>query len=246
MTDYQALRQKHAALFGELMPQYLQHLSWSREQIEQEQTAGLRRIVGVAREKSAWHRERLADVDVNALTRDDITSLPVMTKVQLMSHWDEIVTDPRLTLDLVNRHLETITTDTYLFDEYHAVASGGSSGRRGVFVWGWEPWAIAATALIRWPARAAMTNTQIDARSPVLAMVASSASTHMSSAISYTFTTGFPPVHRFAVTMSMKEIVDRTQRCPAHTPDGVLVGAVRTRTGAAARSPPHSTGHRGS
>ena len=45
-----------------------------------------------------------------------------MTKDDLMARWDKIVTDPRLTLELVNDHLQTITTDTYLFDEVHAVA----------------------------------------------------------------------------------------------------------------------------
>lgn len=207
MSDYETVRQRHIALFQKLLPRYVEHLSWSREEVEQEQTAGLRRMVALAREKSAWHRARLRDVDVERLTRGDVTSLPVMTKDDLMSHWDEIVTDPRLTLDLVNRHLETITSDAYLFDEFHTIASGGSSGRRGVFVWGWEPWAIAATALIRWPTRAMMKNGPIDERAPVLAMVASSASTHMSSAMSSTFATPFPPMHRFAVTTPMKEIV---------------------------------------
>jgi phenylacetate-CoA ligase len=206
MSDYETLRLKQVARFGELMPEYIQHLSWPRERIEHQQTAGLRRIVGVAQEKSAWHRARLGHVDVATLMRADLQSLPVMTKGDLMSNWDQIVTDPRLTLDRVNRHLETITTDTYLFDEYHAVASGGSSGVRGVFVWGFDAWAMGGAAGIRWGARRAMANPQSAVQSPVMATVGASAPTHMSSAGAKTFAPPFPS-HRFPVTMPMREIV---------------------------------------
>ena len=106
MHDYEALRQRHAAYARELMPEYIARLSWPRDRIEQEQTAGLRRMIALARKGSSWHRERLASVDVDSLTLADVSSLPVMTKDDLMSHWDEIVTDSRLNLDLANRHLE--------------------------------------------------------------------------------------------------------------------------------------------
>ena len=52
-----------------------------------------------------------------------------------------MVTDRRLTLDLVEGHLAGLESDAYLFDEFHAVASGGSTGRRGIFAYGWEEWA---------------------------------------------------------------------------------------------------------
>ena len=65
-----------------------------------------------------------------------------MTKSDLMAHFDEIVADPRVTLDFVNAHLAGLTSDAYFLDEFHALASGGSSGMRGVFVWGWDAWAV--------------------------------------------------------------------------------------------------------
>ena len=137
----------------------------------------LRSLLRTAVDGSPWHRDRLRDVDVERVTRADLEQLPVMTKDDLMAHWDEIVTDPRLTLELVNDHLQTITTDTYLFDEVHAVASGGSSGRRGVFAWGWEAWASASVCLIRWPMRHVMTHhpEAMAEGPPVLAMLSASA-----------------------------------------------------------------------
>jgi len=61
-----------------------------------------------------------------------------MTKDDLMANWDRVVTDRRLTLDLVEGHLAALESDAYLFDQVHAVASGGSTGRRGIFVYGWR------------------------------------------------------------------------------------------------------------
>ena len=65
-----------------------------------------------------------------------------MTKADLMAHWDAIVTDPRLTLETAEAHLERVASDgpSYLFGEYQVVTSGGSTGRRGVFVWDFEGW----------------------------------------------------------------------------------------------------------
>jgi phenylacetate-CoA ligase len=67
-----------------------------------------------------------------------------MTKDDLMANWDQIVCDPRLTLDLANRHLERVAESgpAYLLDDYHVVATGGSTGRRAVLVWDFEGFAL--------------------------------------------------------------------------------------------------------
>jgi len=208
MADYETIRQQHLARFIELTPEYLQHVSWPREHIERERTDALRRIVRLACEKSPWHRERLGAVDVESLTAADLSSLPVMTKDDLMAHWDAIVTDRRLTLDLVNHHLEAISSDTYLFDAYHAVASGGSSGRRGVFVWDWDAWAIGFAAVVRWGIRFDMSNPAATPGPLVVASVAAEGPTHMSSTWGATFSSpATAAVHSFPVTMPISQIV---------------------------------------
>ena len=131
-----------------------------------------------------------------------------MTKDDLMGNWDQIVTDPRLNLELAERHVQNIETDTYLFDEFHVVASGGSSGLRGVFAWGWDAWAIAMASAVRWSVRFAVTHPETMTQPPVLAMVAAHAPTHMSSAMVQTFRTPGVTVHRLPVTMPMAEIVE--------------------------------------
>jgi phenylacetate-CoA ligase len=207
MAEYEALREQHLTRLGALVPQYLEHVSWPRARLDRLRAEGLRRLVDVARTRSPWHRERLASVDLAAVTPGDLSPLPVMTKDDLMGHWDEIVTDRRLTLDLVNRHLETITSDAYLLDTYHAVASGGSSGRRGVFVWDWDAWAIAYAAGVRWGVRFGLSHPANTRRLPVIASVAADAPTHMTSAMSATFSNPSVPAHRFPVTMPLAQIV---------------------------------------
>jgi hypothetical protein len=67
-ANYETLRQAHLARFGEVVPEYPQHLSWPRERILQEQTDGLRRIIRVAQEKSFWTANGCRDVDADSLT----------------------------------------------------------------------------------------------------------------------------------------------------------------------------------
>ena len=52
-----------------------------------------------------------------------------------MEHWDAIVTDPRCTLAAAETHLAGLTADAYFLDQLHVIALGGSSGKRGVFVY---------------------------------------------------------------------------------------------------------------
>jgi hypothetical protein len=131
MADYQELRQRHVAYLASIFPQWVQRLRWPAERLRQERQERLRELLRVALASSPWHRERLAGVDPEAFTEEDLPGLPAMTKDDLMANWDGIVSDRRLTLDLAERHLAGLASDAYLFDELHVIASGGSTGRRG-------------------------------------------------------------------------------------------------------------------
>lgn len=96
-----------------------------------------------------------------------------------MTHWDDIVTDPRLRLSTVECHLAGLTSDAYLHDEFHAVASGGSSGHRGVFVHGWEAWADGFAGIIRTTMWDRLASPDIAAAPNTMAMVAASHASQM-------------------------------------------------------------------
>jgi len=149
MTDYEDLRRRHLADLMTLLPEHVQRLRWPAERLADERRRRLRDLLRVAMASSPWHRERLAGVDPDGAEEADLAGLPPMTKDDLMANWDQVVTDRRLTLDQVECHLAGLEDDGYLFDEVHAVASGGSSGRRGIFVFGWREWACAYAGFLR-------------------------------------------------------------------------------------------------
>jgi phenylacetate-CoA ligase len=149
MAEYEDLRQRHMADLTTLMPEHVQRLRWPADRLRQERRDRLRDLLQVAKASSPWHRDRLAGVDPDGFEEADLAGLPPMTKDDLMANWDRVVTDRRLTLELVEGHLAGVESDTYLFDELHAVASGGSTGRRGIFVFGWRAWAEAYAGFMR-------------------------------------------------------------------------------------------------
>jgi phenylacetate-coenzyme A ligase PaaK-like adenylate-forming protein len=205
MDEHDTLRKRHLADMIGLMPSLVARLDWSAERLAEHRTARLRELLRVAVDRSPWHRRRLADVDVDRVTEAELADLPVMTKDDLMTHFAEIVTDPRLDLAQVEAHLETLTgAEKYLLDRYHAVASSGSSGRRGVFVWDWDTWAFAYAALLRHELRGWMG----EVSGPVtMATVAAGRPTHASRAIFQTFSRPELVVRGFSIASPVQEIV---------------------------------------
>ena len=169
---YEELQTSHVGRFHQLLPELEQRLTWDGAALKHFRTEGLRTLVGVDKERSPWHRERLAGIEVGDLTIDDRADLPVMTKADLMANFDDIVTDPRLTRDLCEQHLESLSRDRYLLEEFHVVASGGSSGQRGVYVYGWDGWATCYSSIVRFSGRERAANPRLDGIRPVMAMVA--------------------------------------------------------------------------
>jgi len=184
--SYEALRTRHCRFARALVSDHLERLRWTPERLAAERLMGLRALIFIARERSSWHRRRLAGIDPKTLTETDLERIPPMSKDDLMDNFDAIVTDPRLSLEAVESHLAGLTDDAYLLDEHHALASGGSSGRRGVFVYGWDAWARAHVGFFRyllrdwrpaWPTHPA----------PVFAVLASATLSHFSAAHPRTF-----------------------------------------------------------
>lgn len=209
MSRYEALRQRHCADLMALLPEHIHRVGWSVERLSAERERALRHLVCTAKAGSPWHRERLAHVDPEALTEAQLADLPVMTKDDLMSHWDSIVTDPRLTLASVEEFMDSLTGDGYLHGCYHAVASGGSSGRRGVFVYGWDAWTQCYAGFARFSLRALLTDPKLATAPKVTAIVGADRPTHMTSVLAQTFSNPALTVHRLPITLPLGELVAR-------------------------------------
>lgn len=212
MVGYEATRRRHIEHMLGALPEHLERLGWSTERLREERTARLRELIAVAKERSSWHARRLEGVDPGSIDEDGLRELPVMSKTDLMANFDAIVTDPRVTLERVNAHIAGLSTDAYFLDELHAVASGGSSGVRGVFVWGWEAWATVQLTGMRRQLKHRMSDPALSSRAPVMMLVAADSATHFSSALAQTFATEAVQVHRFPISLPLREIVEGLNR----------------------------------
>ena len=207
MSDYETQRQRHLTYAMALAPRLIERLDWPADRLAAHRAQRLREVVRDAIDRSPWHRERLPDVDPDRLDEASLRELPPMTKTDLMENFDRIVTDDRLSLELVNDHLETVTTGSYLLDGYTAVTSGGSTGERGVFVYDWEGWAtfwVSCSATCCAPSGRSPSS---QSRPVVLGWVAAAHFTHATAALSRTFTSPDFVNVRFPVTLATEEIV---------------------------------------
>jgi phenylacetate-CoA ligase len=207
VEPYEAARQRHIEHLLPRIGEHFERVAWTAERLHAERTAQLRELIGTAVQRSPWHRDRLAEVDLTALDADDVRPLPVMTKGDLMDNFDAIVTDPEVRLADVNAHIAKLDGDAYFRDELHAVASGGSSGMRGVFVWGWEAWATVQLTAIRRSLLDRIGDPALASQPLVAMVVAAENATHFTSALSETFATGAIETHRFRVGLPLDEVV---------------------------------------
>jgi phenylacetate-coenzyme A ligase PaaK-like adenylate-forming protein len=135
-TTLETLRPTQMAAMVADQSAHLERAGWTTEQLAEHQTTALRDLLKRAREDSPFHARRLAGVDLSAVTPDDLSALPVMTKREMMAELDDVYTDRRLNSDLVEDILARTGHDPVpILDEYLAFTSGGSSGVRGTFVY---------------------------------------------------------------------------------------------------------------
>src|SRR5262245_39948479 len=147
---FDELRTRHTADRDAAFPGYVSQLQCSADELRMERERRMRILLATAKARSPWHRARLRDVDAASFTEADLPSLPTMTKADLMDNFDAVVTDSRLTRDVVDAYVERPPENPYLFDRYLVIASGGSSGRRGVFVYDWDAFVTFSCQIARW------------------------------------------------------------------------------------------------
>lgn len=209
-TRDEALRERHCAAVQPVVAAAFERLRWPAARLREERERRLRALIAHARQRSPWHAARLANVDATRLTEAGLRDLPTMTKHDLMANFDEIATDRRLTLQLANRHLARLgDRDSYLLDAWHAVATSGATGRRGVFVYDWDGWMECYATVQRYAFAYALAAGM--AASPqsgfAIAQVAANQATHMTYALTETFRSPQFRFHQFPVTLPLPHIV---------------------------------------
>lgn len=225
--DYDVDRQRHVEAYAKDLPLEIDRVEAPRAELQRLRDERLRALLAHAREHSPWHRKRLASIDPGRISGDDLTAIPPMTKAELMTHWDEIVCDRRLSLAMADDHIERVARDgpAYLLDDYHALATGGTTGHRGVVVWDFEGFRLAGS---RVPAWGMSTARLLDSAIPppiVAANIGSQNTIHMGGSVTRCFSnSALLQIHSIGAATPIERIVERLEELQ---PD-VLAGYAST------------------
>jgi phenylacetate-CoA ligase len=145
-----ALRARFGEALASCLEQQAERLSWDAQRLAGHQREQLRALLAAAVSRSPFHARRLAGVDPGRLEVGQLAELPVMTKEQMMASFDDLLTDRRLTRARAEQQLAASARDPgLLYDQYLCLASGGSSGLRGVFVQTVGEYAEFAASILR-------------------------------------------------------------------------------------------------
>ncbi len=136
MSGFDDLRVRIQADIFAGLPAHFSRLGWSEGQLRGWQRGRLRALLAIASRRSAFHRRRLAGIDPARFELVGLPSLPVMTKAELMADFDAVSCDPRLTREAAERALAATGSEPRpLPGGYLCMATGGSSGQRGIFAY---------------------------------------------------------------------------------------------------------------
>jgi phenylacetate-coenzyme A ligase PaaK-like adenylate-forming protein len=120
---------------------------WPREQIERYQRRRITQLVEYARQHSPYYKALYQGI---ARGEARLEALPVVTKAQMMEHFDAFVTERRLRLADVERHLQRLQGDELYQGELRILASSGSTGGRGIYVFDRAEWLQVLAGALRW------------------------------------------------------------------------------------------------
>ncbi len=140
--DYKKIMESVWADIQKLMPEHLERLSWTPEQLREYQTKALRGILTFAKENTPFYQEVLSSVDTGNFKIEDLSKLPPTDKTLHMERWDDFVAAPGITYEIAEKHLERVRSgkleNPFYNDRYLFIATGGSTGKRGLFIWDTE------------------------------------------------------------------------------------------------------------
>jgi phenylacetate-CoA ligase len=176
--------------------------SWPRERLQAHQRRCIERLRRVAYERAPFYRRFHA-----GLTQRPFEELPVLTKSALMENFDDVVTDRALRLADLDAFLHGPAQCTLFRNKYVVLATSGSSGQRGVFVFSGAEW-ITALALISRPMAWAGVKQSL-LRPHRMAMVASTTAWHYSARVTRALATPLIPSLHIDASEPLDAIVAR-------------------------------------
>lgn len=120
---------------------------WTRAQIANHQQTTLQMLIAHAVDKSPFYREFYQKSGITPKT--SLQDLPILTKQNVMEHFDDMVTDPKLKLSDLHHFLQTVQQDDHYLGKYRVISTSGSTGAKGVFVFNRQEWRVALAGTMR-------------------------------------------------------------------------------------------------
>ena len=162
---------------------------WSTEQLAAHRDNAVAALRAHAYAHSPYYRELH-----RGLERAPLSELPVLTKDDVMIHFDELVTDPAVRLGDVDRYLERAAVSDRFLGRYRVAVTGGTTGRRGIFLADAAEWTQVLASYSRAYDWAGL---QVGLTHPLrMAIVSSTAPTHQSSLVGATVRSPLVPTLR--------------------------------------------------
>lgn len=147
-----------------------------------------------------------------------LSALPVLTKTELMEHFDQVVADRDIRLAQVRSFLDQMRGTERFKGRYYVAATAGTTGRPGIFLWDVDEWAAILASYNRpyaWGGAALRLTKRTK-----MAVVSSTTPWHQSAVVGATVDSPFIPTLRLDSSDPMEDLVARLD---TFGPD-VLVG----------------------
>lgn len=175
---------------------------WTQEQLESHQI----RCVAALRQYALAHSPFYRNFHRGYETRP-LQELPILTKSTMMERFDDLVTDRRLRLADLEDFLRSDGSDGLYLKRYVVLATSGSTGHRGVFVFDDQEWIRAIASITRpiaWAQPPGASRTP-----PRAALIASAARWHYSARVGQALANRIAPALRLDAAMPTAELVRR-------------------------------------
>ena len=122
---------------------------WPRDQLLAYQRARLGELVAFASRCSPFYRELYGERAAQDVVLEE---LPTVDKATMMASFDDVVSDRRLRRAELEQHIETLRDDELYLGEHRVMASSGTTGRHGIYVYDRAAWRVALAGLLRYTA----------------------------------------------------------------------------------------------
>ena len=190
----------------------IKHECWPRARLEELQQRRLAKLLDWVTQRSPFYRE-LCSTDRMSQPYS-LQDFPVMDKKTYMKHFDEIVTDPRLRLSQLQKHMAHISGDEYYLGEYRVLTTAGSSGHKTVMVFNRKEWSIQEAASMR--IAAMMGVIPFSMRRPTIVTIGSPSPLHDSYRLPLSMNVGLYRYYVLPATAPVEELVQQLNSIQPH------------------------------